>query len=71
VKISFKNTKVSFASVNPGETFASADGEVYIKTEPDTQRDMPCFGCSLDSGYLRHFKGDEYVHSINMEVIER
>lgn len=69
MKISFKSTEITFASVNPGETF-TADGVTYIKTEPDIQQDMPCFGCDLDSGYLRYFKGGDYVHPINMEVIE-
>lgn len=69
MKISFKSTEVSFASVNFGETFAT-DGIVYMKTEPDMRMGIPSFGCSLEDGHLRCFEGADYVHPINMEVIE-
>lgn len=70
MKISFKSTEVSFGSVNFGETFV-IDGIVYIKTEPILQQELPSFGCCLEDGHLRYFKGEDYVHPINMEVIER
>lgn len=70
MKISFKSTEVSFASVNFGETFA-ADGNVHIKTEPNLQQELTSFGCCLEDGSLKYFKEADYVHPINMEVIER
>lgn len=69
MKISFKSLEVTFASVNFGETFV-IDGIVYIKTEPNLQQKLPCLGCSLEDGHLRYFEGSDYVHPINMEVIE-
>lgn len=69
MKISFKSTEVTFASVHNGESFVT-DGIVYIKTEPDLQQQLPSYGCSIEDGHLRYFKGQDYVHPIKMEVIE-
>lgn len=69
MKISFKSLEVTFASINSGECFA-IDGNVYIKTQPYHKYDSSAFGCCLDNGILRNFKDGDYVHPINMEVIE-
>ena len=70
MKISFKSTEASFASLDFGDSFI-IDGIAYVKTEPNLQQQLPSYGCSLEDGHLRYFKGEDYVHPINLEVIEK
>lgn len=69
MKIMFKKTEAPFGSLDFGESFV-IDGCVYIKTEPNLQQQLPSYGCGLDDGHLRYFKGEDYVHPITMEARE-
>lgn len=74
MKVNFKSTEATYGSLNFGETFV-IDGIVYVKTVPSLHQngipyDLPSFGCSLEDGSLRYFRVEDYVHPINMEVIE-